>query len=343
MQAQALEAIPLPALIIAEDDGMLLANSAFKSLFPMVEFGRTYLSLLRHPALDKLVSDTRAGQKGGSAELHVRIGIEQVFRATCALLPDRSLLLCLQDTSETAAAVQTRRDFIADLSHELRTPLNGVIGFADILQKESYGPLGVPEYKEYCESIYVSGRRLLSVVNDMLYIAKLDADEFELSKTEVAIDELIENSICKFEEQAEAEQKSLSMDIPRGLPSAEVDLSVVKEIIAHLLSNAFKYTQKAGKIVVRAVQSERDLIIEVEDTGCGVDPENLPRLTEAFYQADASLNRQYEGAGLGLYVVSKFVDLHGGALVFESPPEGGFLACVLLKEVIIDKREEVAA
>lgn len=241
------------------------------------------------------------------------------------------------------AANNVKSQLISNMSHELRTPLNGVIGFADILQKESYGPLGVPEYKEYCESIYVSGRRLLSVVNDMLYIAKLDADEFELSKTEVAIDELIENSICKFEEQAEAEQKSLSMDIPRGLPSAEVDLSVVKEIIAHLLSNAFKYTQKAGKIVVRAVQSENDLIIEVEDDGCGVDPENLPRLTEAFYQADASLNRQYEGAGLGLYVVSKFVELHGGALVFESPPEGGFLACVLLKEVIIDKREEVAA
>ncbi|WDI33243.1 CHASE2 domain-containing protein [Hyphococcus flavus] len=242
------------------------------------------------------------------------------------------------------AANRVKSQLISNMSHELRTPLNGVIGFADILQKESFGPLGVPEYKEYSESIYISGKRLLTVVNDMLHIAKLDSGDFELCKTEVEIDELIENAVCKFEAQAEQEQKTLTVEIESVSQAANADVSVTKEIISHLLSNAFKYTDAGGEIIVRAMQENGDLIIEVEDDGCGVEPENLPRLTEAFFQADAEFTRKYEGAGLGLYVVSRFVELHNGQLFFESSKGDGFLVCIVLRNAIVeDSAESVAA
>lgn len=240
-------------------------------------------------------------------------------------------------------ANNVKTQLIANMSHELRTPLNGVIGFADIMQKESFGPHGVADYKEYSESIYVSGKRLLGLVNDMLNIAKLDAGEYALNKNEAMIDEIIESGLYKFESQATAEKKSLTVDVKREMPAVTCDIGVLNEILSHLLSNAMKYTNEGGAIVVRALENDGDLIIEVEDNGCGVSPEALPRLTDAFYQVDGAFNRKHEGAGLGLYVVSKFVELHDGALVLETPATGGFLACILFRNAIVKKAREKAA
>ena len=234
------------------------------------------------------------------------------------------------------AANKIKSQLISNMSHELRTPLNGVIGFADILQKESFGPLGTQEYKEYSESIYSCGKRLLTVVNDMLFIAKLDSGDFEICKSEVSLSDLVESSVCKFEAQAELEDKSLKVSAPPGIPAVSVDVSVVNEVIAHLLSNAFKYTPPGAHIAVRACKRGHELVVEVEDDGCGVAAKHLPRLTEAFYQADAELNRKYEGAGLGLYVVSRFVDLHEGHLELESSEEGGFLARVIFGNAFVE-------
>ena len=233
------------------------------------------------------------------------------------------------------AANKIKSQLISNMSHELRTPLNGVIGFADILQKESFGPLGTPEYKEYGESIYSCGKRLLTVVNDMLFIAKLDSGDYEICKSEVSLSDLVESSVCKFEAQAEIEDKSLKMSAPPGIPAVSVDVSVVNEVIAHLLSNAFKYTPPGAHIDVRACKRGHELVIEVEDDGCGVAAKHLPHLTEAFYQADAELNRKYEGAGLGLYVVSRFVELHEGCLSLESSERGGFLARVVFNNAFV--------
>ncbi len=241
------------------------------------------------------------------------------------------------------AANKIKSQLISNMSHELRTPLNGVIGFADILQKESYGPLGVPEYREYSESIYLCGKRLLAVVNDMLHIAKLDSGDYELCKSEVTVSDLIDNAVCQFERRAETEKKSLSVDIQPRLPTVDADVSVTKEIITHLLANAFKYTKEGGKIHVRAKLDMSNLVIEVEDDGCGIDTAILPQITDAFFQADAELNRKYEGAGLGLYVVSRFVELHHGSMVFESAPGSGFLARIVFKNAIASRENVIAA
>ncbi|MEO1137130.1 MAG: HAMP domain-containing sensor histidine kinase, partial [Pseudomonadota bacterium] len=231
---------------------------------------------------------------------------------------------------------------IANMSHELRTPLNGVIGFADILKKEAFGPLGVAEYKEYAQSIHESGVRLLSVFNDMLHIAKLDSGDFELCLDDVALDETIESYVHKFEREVEEQEKILRTKIENGI-SVEVDTSVLREIINHLISNAMKFTESGDFIVVCAERDGNDLVLQIIDNGCGVAEASIPKLTAAFYQGDGALNRKFEGAGLGLYVVAKFVDLHGGALSFKSEPGKGFLANIRLHNVVKDMVTSTAA
>jgi signal transduction histidine kinase len=247
------------------------------------------------------------------------------------------------EAKEAAIAANTfKTQLIANMSHELRTPLNGVIGFSQILKNESLGPLGVSEYKEYAERIHESGNRLLTVFNDMLNIAKLDSGDFVLCTTAVSLKEAVESSTTKFESRAEDEGKLLRLEIEENA-TAKLDVSVFREVLTHLISNALKYTRKGGEIVVRAARDGPDLILEVEDNGCGAPIDCLPKLTDVFYQADAALNRKYEGAGLGLYVVSKFVELHNGELSFESELEQGFLARVRILGAVSEMESSVAA
>ncbi|MEO1252870.1 MAG: CHASE2 domain-containing protein [Pseudomonadota bacterium] len=240
------------------------------------------------------------------------------------------------------AANKLKTQLISNMSHELRTPLNGVIGFAGILREESFGALGAPEYKEYAENIHTSGKRLLGLVNDMLTIAKLDANEFSLEKEFYSIADVIDGCLSAYEAQLFAEKKSVSVDVQKDLPQIEFDFRVLREMLSHLISNAIKFTKAGGRIGVSASRDEAALIIEVTDDGCGVDAAAMPKLTEAFYQADGDLARAHEGAGLGLYIVSKYAALHGGAVELESQKGEGFVARLRFENTVMKSRSRAA-
>ncbi len=240
------------------------------------------------------------------------------------------------------AASKLKSQLISNISHELRTPLNGVMGFAEILQREALGPLGAAEYKEYSKNIYLSGERLLSIVNDMLNISKLDAGEFELDKDAMPLRDVVENVLNDYEAGGGGDGKSIRVEIPKDLPLFEIDFTIFKEMLSHLLSNAVKFTGDDAYIFIRAVFEDNDLVLEVEDNGCGVDPCMLSNLTEAFFQADSSLNRQHEGAGLGLYLVSTFAALHGGSIEFDSRKTAGFTARLRFKNIVTHDRQRAA-
>lgn len=271
-------------------------------------------------------------------------GQPQLFVYTLRDISARKRIEAAEREAKEAAiaANKMKSELISNMSHELRTPLNGVIGFADILQKESFGPIGVPEYKEYSENIYVSGKRLLNLVNDMLNIAKLDADSYELCKDTMSINEVIEHCVDTFQSRTKQDVSHIKIDIQKDAPTLNVDLGVFNEIFCHLLSNATKYAGDEGYISIRAAQDKNDLILEFEDNGGGVSPEHLPKLTDAFYQADGALNRQHEGAGLGLYLVSKFTALHGGTLELESKEGEGFLARLRFADMITEAHRSAA-
>ncbi|MEZ5892993.1 MAG: CHASE2 domain-containing protein [Parvularculaceae bacterium] len=240
------------------------------------------------------------------------------------------------------AADRMKSELISNMSHELRTPLNAVIGFSEIMRQEAFGPVGVPEYKEYADNIHISGKRLLGLVNDMLSIAKLDAGEYELARSMTYIDEVVESVLTPYEQMARDQEKSIRAEIEKGMPAFEIDPGVFAEMISHLLSNAMKFTEAGGKILVRAQRRDKALVIDVIDDGCGAPKASLPNLAEPFYQADGSLNRRHEGAGLGLYLVSKFAALHGGALKYDSDVGQGFIARLTFPKLTADKQRNAA-
>lgn len=223
------------------------------------------------------------------------------------------------------AADAAKTQLISNMSHELKTPLNGIIGFADILKSEALGPLGASEYQEYSEMISVSGRRLFDLVTDMLTIAKLQASEYELDAGAIPVGEVIECAIEDARLSEAAAERSISFAVERGLSPVEIDASAFGDMLKRLLANALEYTDDNGLIRVRAKSDGADLVITVVDNGCGVDPQLLPKLKGMFYQEDASLSRQHEGAGLGLFIVSELASLHGGSLKLRSKPGLGFL------------------
>ena len=247
-------------------------------------------------------------------------------------------------TKEAAiAANRAKTQLIANMSHEFRTPLNGIIGFADVLRKESFGSLGCDEYKEFSKLIYESGKRLSVLVVDMMTIAKLDADEYILDKDETSIEEVLESCIEDAQSCEANKLKAISLDVEKALPRAQVDSSACAHMIERLLSNALKFTGDEGKIRIKARSRGDDLILVVTDNGCGVDRKLLPSLGRMFQQGDGSLNRNYEGAGLGLFIVKRIAKLHGAELRLRSKKGLGFSATIRFPRVLARRAASVAA
>lgn len=246
-----------------------------------------------------------------------------------------------KEAALAADAVKTQ--LIANMSHELKTPLNGIIGFAEILKKEALGPLGASEYQDYSEMIYASGKRLSGLVNDMLTIAKLQAGEYDLDARPAPIGEIIECSIDEMELDGAKAEKTISTAIKGELSSVEIDFSTVGEMLKRLLANALEYTDDNGLIRISAKHDGDDLVLEIIDNGCGVKAEAMPKLADMFFQADASLSRRHEGAGLGLFIVSELASLHGGSLELHSKLGVGFLARLRFPGTVQEKPTKVAA
>jgi cell cycle sensor histidine kinase DivJ len=216
--------------------------------------------------------------------------------------------------SERANAAKSR--FVATMSHELRTPLNVIIGFSEMLAKETTLP--VPRREEYAQLINESGRHLLSVVNGILDMSKIETGNFEITREPFAPAQVVAG--CCDLMGLKASQAGIAMErrIAEGMPDILADKRAVNQILLNLLSNAIKFTNRGGHITVSAACGGPWAVLEVEDTGVGVDAADLPRLGDPFFQARSSYNREHEGTGLGLSIVKGLVELHGGELDIRS-------------------------
>lgn len=223
---------------------------------------------------------------------------------------------------QTEEASHAKSAFLAAMSHELKTPLNAVLGFSELLKSELLGPLGQPAYRSYAEDIYASGSRLLAVINDILDLARVQADAIVLESRVLTLSEVVEDALRDVR-MATGSARPVDIDVAGDIPGIVADPERLRQILCKLLSNAFKFTPDGGKIAVdvRAATDSR-ISISVADEGIGMAPETIARALEPFGQVDRSLARRFEGAGLGLTIARAMVELHKGELSIIS--ENGF-------------------
>jgi GAF domain-containing protein/anti-sigma regulatory factor (Ser/Thr protein kinase) len=215
------------------------------------------------------------------------------------------------------AANRHKSEFLANVSHELRTPLNAIIGFSEVLGERLFGELNEKQ-AEYTEDILSSGRHLLSLINDILDLSKIEAGRMDLEVTTFYLPDAIENALLLVRERASRHGIKLDRIIDEHLGDFTGDERKVKQVLVNLLSNAVKFTPEGGKIQVRAGLDDGSLKISVSDTGVGIAPEDHEAIFEEFRQVGSNYAQKREGTGLGLSLTRKFVEMHGGTIWVES-------------------------
>jgi signal transduction histidine kinase len=217
---------------------------------------------------------------------------------------------------ELAAASQHKSEFLANMSHELRTPLNAVIGFSEVLSEGMFGELNEKQ-QEYSQDIHASGQHLLSLINDILDLSKIEAGRMELELTDFHLPAAIENALVLVRERAGRRGIALESRIDERLWQIQADERKIRQVLLNLLSNAIKFTPEGGRIDVEARFRDATMEISVTDTGIGIGPEDQEAVFEEFRQVGRS-DKKAEGTGLGLTLCRKFVELHGGRIWVKS-------------------------
>ena len=266
---------------------------------------------------------TRAQEEAARVQAHIAAleATQQKLKKT-----SRDLMTALNVAAE---ASQAKSAFLASMSHELRTPLNAIIGFSDTMVMEVFGPLS-ERYKSYAGDIHQSGTHLLSLINDVLDLSRLDAGHADLQEENFDIAELVAESLRMVMGQSEKAQIALTVDVEQGLPWLHADRRRIKQILINLLSNALKFTPAGGQVRVSCRRTPGGLALAVADSGIGIAPQNIARVLERFGMVDNPMQKSHQGTGLGLPLSRQLAQLHGGELTLDSTVDVGTTVTVTL-------------
>jgi two-component system, cell cycle sensor histidine kinase PleC len=220
---------------------------------------------------------------------------------------------------EAKAAHLAKSNFVANISHELRTPLNAINGFAEIIKDQAFGPVNNEQYLEYANDIYLSGNRLLDVINDILALSNLETGKMTMAEERVDVREVVRTVINGTQAQADEAGVTLQKIMSDSPIYLHADRRLLKQILSNLVTNAVKFTPLGGEVAVEVkLAPNDDLMMIVDDNGIGMSPEDIATAKVPFGQVDTSLARRFEGTGLGIPLVNSLVELHGGTLRLQS-------------------------
>lgn len=310
------------------------------------EFMRTFEHVLSSDAVDSTAARMRTGEVEGDAGEPRYVYFEARMRRLVggASANSAAVVVALRDITdakeaerrletlrnEAAAAISMKDRLLANVSHELRTPLNAILGFSEMLADPALAPSTVEQRSEYARIIHTSARHLLSVVNLLLDMSKLEAGRYEIEPEPFLLGPLVRNCVDML--RLMAEEREIVIDAAAAETTQEIiaDKRACQQILLNLLSNAVKFTPPRGHVTVEVEIVAEHLEIRVSDTGIGISAEHLPRLGDPFFQARSGYDRTAEGSGLGLAMVRGLVGLHGGSVAIESAPGAGTRVAVRL-------------
>jgi signal transduction histidine kinase len=246
------------------------------------------------------------------------VDLMRTFATQSALaIQNARLFLEIADKSrQLEVASQHKSEFLANMSHELRTPLNAIIGFSEVLSERMFGELNEKQ-EEYLKDIYASGTHLLSLINDILDLSKIEAGRMELELTDFHVPTALASALTLVRERAGRRGIALQMNVDSRLGQIRADERKVRQVVLNLLSNAIKFTPEGGRIEVAATPKDGAVEVSVSDTGVGIAPEDQEAVFEEFRQVGTA-DKKVEGTGLGLTLCRKFVELHGGRIWVKS-------------------------
>ena len=269
-------------------------------------------------AEDRLVGALIVMRKRTGTFATEEVALLQTFASQSALAIQNARLFreIEAKSRQLEVASQHKSEFLANMSHELRTPLNAIIGFSEVLTDRMFGELNEKQ-EEYLKDIYASGTHLLSLINDILDLSKIEAGRMELELTDFDLPTTLDNALMLVRERAGRRSLTLQMSIDEQLGEIRADERKIRQVVLNLLSNAIKFTPEGGRIEVGALPKDGFVEVSVSDTGVGIAPEDQEAVFEEFRQAGTAA-KKVEGTGLGLTLCRKFVELHGGRIWVKS-------------------------
>ena len=280
-----------------------------------------YRSVLAVPLLreERIIGALTVWRKEVGSFSNEVVNLLQTFATQSALaIQNARLFREIEDKGrQLEAANRHKSEFLANMSHELRTPLNAIIGFSEVLLQHMFGELNEKQ-DEYVGDVLSSGRHLLSLINDILDLSKVEAGHMELEVAKFDLPLAIENAITLVRERATRHGISLSRDVDKQIGDFVGDERKFKQILLNLFSNAVKFTPEGGQVRVKAMLGDGSVVISVADTGIGIPLEDQETIFEEFRQVGAHYDQKREGTGLGLTLTKKFVEMHGGKIWVES-------------------------
>jgi len=329
-------AIAQPALLVDGEEWIIASNDAAQAMFGPNLRGRQFAAILRQPPVIEAVEACLEKQAPTRARHLSHDGAQETyFEVTCrpvAALP--GALISFADLTQLRQAGQMRRDFVANVSHELRTPLTALMGFVETLRGSARDD---PEARERFLGIMADeAGRMNRLVGDLLSLSRVESEERVRPTDKVDPAALIGSVLETIRPLASDAGVTISTDIP-DLPSVSGDPDQLRQVLANLIENAIKYGGEKGQVKISASISDKDaklrgpaLRIAVADSGPGIDPIHLPRLTERFYRVDSHRSRSLGGTGLGLAIVKHILNRHRGRLTIDSTPGQGSVFTVIL-------------
>jgi two-component system phosphate regulon sensor histidine kinase PhoR len=317
--------------VIAVDgrDHIVVANQGARRIFELrgTPEGRPFLEVIRNVDLHQILGELRAAPGGAMQRRELRLStpVERILAVNAVPLwidgAEIGVVLVLHDVTELRRLEQVRTEFVANVSHELRTPLTAIRGYLETLLD---GALDEPEHaRRFLEIAHRHTERLGRLVDDLTDLSNIELGKVSLHVGPVSVAEVVESVLAMIRPKAEQGEVALATDVGDGL-TVQADRDRLAQILINLVDNAVKYTPAGGRVTVRATGGAGGMVdIAVVDTGIGIPPADLPRITERFYRVDRARSRELGGTGLGLAIVKHLVTAHGGQLRIQSQPDRG--------------------